>query len=362
MYFEPGNSKLVLKSEFKVLIIGFSVTADFKNGFYQKILKKISPESNFVFDAVGIGGIHPNNLVYLFDELISRGYDHVVLEVSTSSFRNLFKNEIDLIWPLVYMLDMICLSKISASVLHLYRRDVDYSKDRYLELVRLLLVFYGFPELDVGRMVNDRGLADCFLVDEVHVNSDGACFYSEAICDFISDISFNSTASGFPLVFDEPVFGHIRPSESELAGQSDNAFWRSGYQCKYFESTPDLDLSIIIESKKYIEIQGFTFISGPRSGRIEMHFWPSGRIKKYNLYDDRSYYERFVVQMTSVEPLGQITVHSESGVPEIELRKGEVDRAVRRNKLVGFLCSQLTLGDVRNRVCMNLGNSLNIKR
>src|SRR4051812_42866283 len=70
----------------RVLICGFSVTEQ-SDGYAQIAATKLREQGHDV-DVRGVGGIHPIDLVYLFDAIIpAHDFDVVIFELVTSGYR-----------------------------------------------------------------------------------------------------------------------------------------------------------------------------------------------------------------------------------------------------------------------------------
>lgn len=335
----------------KILLIGFSVTADFNIGYVPRLQTRIQEAHGSVLDVVGIGGLHPNCLIYLIDDLVRGDYDRVILEISTSSFRKLSRSDGDLIWPIIYIMDRLAQLGIPASMIHLPRKDVDFLNDRYASMCDDFIASRGVSIYNIGKDVQQAGLVDRFIVDDVHVNESGAQYYADRIFDIIGhELNGDSTLIS-PVVFLSPEFCHVEFDKIGIGHQVEAGdFHRTGFDVRYVGLSSDTTSVFLPDLPEFSEIQGFSYLTGPWAGGIEISFKQSGRRKTYQLADEFSYYERFNMRLTSVEPIGELSVFVTGERPDVKLKKGSLSEGRRQARLAGLCCGKRAISQVKQSV------------
>lgn len=339
----------------KILLIGFSVTADFNIGYVPRLQTKIQEAHGSVLDVVGIGGLHPNCLIYLIDDLVRGDYDRVILEISTSSFRKLSRSDGDLIWPIIYIMDRLAQLGIPASMIHLPRKDVDFFNDRYASMCDDFIASRGVSIYNIGKEVQQAGLVDRFIVDDVHVNESGAQYYADRIFDIVDHELNEGRTPISPVVFTGPEFCHVGFDKIGIGNQVESGdFHRTGFDVRYVDLRAGSTSIFLPDLPEFSEIQGFSYVTGPWACGLEMLFKHSGRRKTYQLADEFSYYERFNMRLTSVELMGELSVLVSSERPDVKLKKGSLSEGERRARLAGLCCGKHPILQVKQAVELTL--------
>ena len=133
----------------RILIVGFSVT---EGGFGAK-LKNALLHAGLAseVDVVGLGGNHPQGLMYLFDTVGSdQTYDHIVFEINTSDFRK-YKSGAAAVFPFLVLAAKTRARGAEPLFINLPRGDVDPETD---DTGRLRGI--GLDRMDVANLDIDR--------------------------------------------------------------------------------------------------------------------------------------------------------------------------------------------------------------
>ena len=310
------------KPQVKVLIVGFSVTAE-TPGYVGAAA--IDLGDAFDIHKVGIGGIHPHDLKHLFASIVDEYQpDLIVLELSTAGFRQLNLGEVDHEETINIIFGVCGKLRIKVAFLDLPRNDVDYENDWLYTMHKRICQKHG---LAIVRIENSNRL----LRDFVHPSEEGIKVYSDALQALLVDCSKRT-----PLIFDTEnslQYDALLVANLVRSQVKVRSFQRSGYNVKCVEILSENLVHFDFEEP--VLVCGITFLAGPFSGFIRLN---AGDYEKVlNCYDQYCYYERFVIKRFDPFTCSSISLEQLPEIPQIKLLKGDANLHERKGYVVHIL-------------------------
>jgi len=321
----------------RVLILGYSVTAD-KSGFAEFVRSSTALSGmDIEVDVCGVGGLNPLTLAVLYEGHVKRygRYDYVFLEIATSIFGTKItdwaREGLDLFYDLC---ERIQASSARVALINLYRDDFNYPYHVFDMVLESLATRYELPLLDLAAgLIRREGRDFCrsLLRDVVHTNTIGAEYQAQKVCEFIkSVVQANKPQRHLP----DPQY-KARAIDFAPASlhRPPYVFSRSGLQvdCGVLHAGESCELVIPPGARVY----GISFISGPVSGEFTLSFSGIAKPIVVQTYDEHCYYSRY--NFRSFPPItgGQaVSVNQTDGLPSyIKLAKGEPDTSARVGRL-----------------------------
>ncbi len=319
----------------KILLVGFSVTAD-SSGYAdltRRMLKVADP--NLSVEILGIGGVNPLPLTAIFD-LISIeqiGYTDVVLEIATSIYGSKISSVEDEIIDVLYDI-LNCLQKagVRVSFVNFFRNNFNYDYHVFDMVIESICSRYGVKLLDLGRnLLVSKGRIFCqnLLRDDVHTNETGANYQAISVASFILDFVADRKYRNFTF----PSPRRIRKAIScSKFSEKTSLFSRSGLSCRVAEIY-QLN-SIKIDLPIGVMIFGVSYLSGPRSGQIEIDFHDESTIV-VQCFDEFCFYKRYnFSRFNPRRSVGSVTITQLAGMPTNPLKKGIKDYSERLGEIV----------------------------
>ncbi len=321
------------QNKFRVLVLGFSVTADGK-GYVEAArsgLEAAALPRDVDLRKVGLGGFHPSNLPPLIDYILDKeAPDAVVFEIATSSFRE--QTNADLNHPpiLAALLNACHTRALPCAFLDLPRTDVDFSNDWVVQQHRAACQRLGLPHAAVAP-------AEGMFKDVVHPTPSGVTTLSNALLNLIRELITGAmqvpaaiAASGRSSSF---AFSKVLPKGT---GRD---FKRSGFEIVCAELRPGTPLHIRLPEPT--RIVGLLAIAGPSSGQIHMSVPGGAERRTVHPYDGYCYYERMYPMRVAPFMASELTLQQLPDVPDVDWLKGEKDTGPR----VGYLAMLFTAHD-----------------
>lgn len=319
----------------KILIIGFSVTADSKG--YAEIAKQLLTQADPTLDVhvLGVGGVNPLPLTALFDliNIESSGYTDVVLEIATSIYGLKISSVEEEILDVLYgILHRLQAAGIRTSFVNLFRDNFDYNYHIFDMVIESICSRHDVRLLDLGRqLLVARGRVFCrsLLRDDVHTNETGSNFQGVSVASFILDFVADRKYRNFKF----PAPRKIRRGiEFKNYTTHRTAFRRSGLSCEVAVLNEFESISIPLPDD--VNVFGISFISGPRSGDIEIDFH-DGNPHRLSCFDEYCFYKRYnFARFKTRSSLGSVKVSQLSGISAVSLKKGDKDSSPRIGELV----------------------------
>ncbi|MCY6413453.1 hypothetical protein QTA56_15170 [Acinetobacter sp. VNH17] len=322
----------------KILILGFSVTAD-KKGYATFIKSRLESEQIAEVDVIGLGGIHPIDLVYLYNSIVIKEYDFIVLDVSTSAFRDFVKDKKDITFTFFALAAKTLLHGALPLFINLWKEDVDAVKDFSLKAIDRLGKQMGFPVINIAKLIKKQDHA-LFFKDVVHPTEKGTDFYVDKVYKFLlehmNDRIFTQNLDFKRLNLVSNLYSI--PAEKLISGKNKQNFQRSGLSCEIVQieskdGVVRLDYDV---GHPLVRVAG---LAGPRTSGLWVY---DGTGKQYlSFYDEYCYYDRLLVRRLSRLGHGTLSVLLDTEIPNIKLQKGDKNEGPRLGG-IGYFCFEKT--------------------
>lgn len=320
----------------KVLILGFSVTAD-KGGFAELVRRRAADHGIEVV-VCGAGGVYPLSLPLVFEHVCrQRGpFDYVFLEIATSLYgakvTDWKHDGLDLLYQIF---SSIQATGAELAFINLYRDNFDYRYHVFDMLLESLAHRFNVPLLDLSAgLLAQRGVEFCrsLLRDVVHTTVEGGEFQAEAVWNFLCATLRRDTRC---LPFPCPIRRREAVSFIDgCGGMESGAFSRSGLELRYGILKAGEECTIMVPP--HARVSGISFLSGPLSGKLELTFRGANKIEVIQAFDEHCFYERYNYRLLNLEGCESVTCRQLEELPGVALRKGEMDRGQRVGKLVAL--------------------------
>lgn len=304
--------------DFRVLVLGFSVTAE-KDGYVEAAnASKDSLPRPITLRKVGLGGFHPSNIPPFLDYILDKERpDAVVYEIATSSFRNQTNADINHKPILGALLNGCYTRGLPCAFLDLPRTDVDYADDWVSRVHKETFARFDLPY----RLVMPE--EDMFK-DVVHPTPEGRDTMARTLLKLISDmISPPQHVPPAIAVKDQRSSFALSRIMSEKSGRR---FERAGFEIRCAELHPGRPLKINLPEPT--RLFGLLAVAGPTSGQLRLSV-PDGEERTVQTYDSFCYYERMKVMTFPPLAASDVILAQLPAIPDVDLRKGDKDTGPR---------------------------------
>lgn len=310
----------------KILILGFSVTAD-PSGFAPRVKSYLSRIPGLEIDICGIGGGNVLIMPPIFDQLSAKSgpYDFVFLELATSVYGSKQSNWSECLNLLYDLLSRVQSTGARIGLINLYRSDYEYQFHVFDMIIESIAMRYNLALLDKAMgLERDLGPEFCksLLRDVVHTNVLGAMTQADWVSDFIQ----KSIVSIIPQ--------HLLPLpkyQASFLTFSSNPKVHPKELFKYKRAGLELDCMILNEDEscslllpEEAIVYGISFCRHSLCGKIQLNYGHQTKNIDVMMYDQNSYYTHFGFQrIPHISNAIEITVTQSSETPTIQLTKGE---------------------------------------
>lgn len=326
----------------KILFLGFSATAQ-KSGYFDKIKEMFSSKyaDTIKLTRVGLGGLQPYHVRYLFPPLIRESSaDLIVLVIAASAFRkdSQFYSAED---HLMTMLSLIAVSRqqgCSVAVIDFFRDDVDYDDDWVSKLHHAICSKMDVPYLNIAEEIyREAALREGLRSDGVHTNQKGSDYYGTRISEYLFSLMDNNSdrqnfvnrqdLSLFATAFDSIPCTSLVTTPNQYATFF---FERTGYAATLIEIAEGQSIELQLPEIK--TVCGFSYLMHPLSGYVK-YIIDGVHIEKFLTYDAHSYYPRIGAAVFAPSNARKIVFSQMEGLPPVKLLKGEVNDGPRIGRL-----------------------------
>ncbi len=318
----------------RIKCIGFSVTTFGKPNYAQAMQKYFDERCVGVeMTHASVGGLSVDALPYLLESIIKRDQaDLVILEVATSWFSLVRKNEVEAdgyIGLIVQYLESI---GVAILFLNMYRKDIEdediivksikkYSKDKY-SIIDFKSHF--------RKLLIDMG--DDGTTDGVHPKPEVIDFIAAKVCNEIFENLPNYrkfiTELITPSAYHLNTFNILEESKYTFDNHSGLVL-----DCrKIFQGD-----KIVITNRSKMRISGIFYLMGPDTNQLEIYL--DGKHINIPMRDASSYYRRLGYRYLGVHECSEvILVHSTENL-EVKLTREPWEKVESLcNYVVGFSC------------------------
>lgn len=316
----------------KVLIMGFSVTGA-RSGYAQVLQDAAAAGALADVEILrcGLAGLTPLPLAVVYERAAAkRGpFDYVFLEIATSIYGARIAD-----WPnegldLLYdLFDRIAQSGAGVGLINLYRDDFDYPYHLYDMMLEALAARHGLPLLDLGAgLARREGATFCkaLLRDTVHTNAEGSRFQAEAVGDFIREAL---RANRRPQDLPKPRRRAREVDVATACGLPSRDF--SAYGVETVHGVLSAGEGCVAKLPAGALLYGISYVSGPRSGELELHLHGVDSIVPVMTYDEFCFVERYNFSaIRTTEACTGVAITLKDAMPDIRLLKGEADLSPR---------------------------------
>lgn len=308
-----------------VLVVGPSVTAE-RNGYVEIANADPRKPSWIEFRKVGLGGMFPQQIKYIFAALLEeQRVDMVVLEFATAPARqadNVASRSEAMNWML-----QVCRNKnLPAAVLDLPRIEMELQDDWVYGLHEQLATSRNCPYKAVWIQRN-------LLADAVHPTPEGRRIYADALLELTDGLVLAQAPAASGL--QSKAFGCIRAKDA-FDGDvmcTDFYFERAGFSSDFILLDEGQTQNFIIPPQ--MEVSGLSFVMGPTTGFLLLR--SSTIERRISAYDRHCYYQRMGMASFPAMPGGRLSITALPDYPEVELLKGVKDSGPRQAIIGLFL-------------------------
>ena len=316
----------------RVLCVGYSVTE--QPGYVERATALAVAEGrDIVFLKSGWGGHSLHSIAYLIGEILdAQPCDFVLLELFTGDVRYFSRRQMRLY--LTEILTETARRGLPVAFLNLYQGGVDYADEPVAGLLGEFRAIYGIPCLDIASVIAPVASGDIayLLKDSTHVAPAGADLYGLLVYAFLRTpppahayvADFRGLPHRFVSLPLRTLPGLVCPFKLR----------RNGLPLYFLEIAEneyvDIDLG------RTYHVLGVLLVFGPRSGW--MQFSNGKKDPAVLAYDEASYYTRSFLMPIYLRSVRTLRATQLNYIPDIPLRKGEIDRAARLGRVSHVFC------------------------
>ena len=315
-----------------ILCLGYSVTE--RPGYVERAnALAIAEGRDIVFLKSGWGGHSLHSIAYLIGEILdAQPCDFVLLELFTGDVRYFDRRQMR-----VYLDEILAETArrgLPVAFLNLYQGGVDYGAEPVAGLLEEFGALYGIPRLDIASVVAAVAAGDVsyLLKDSTHVAPAGADLYGLLVYAFLRTPppghAYVAAFRGLPQRFVSLPLRTLpgRACTFELR--------RNGIPLQFIEIAEGEHVSI--DLGRAYRVLGVMLTFGPTSGW--MRFWNGRKGAAVLAYDESSYYTRSFLMPIDFSSVRKLWAAQLEYIPDIPLRKGEVDRGARMGRISHVFC------------------------
>jgi hypothetical protein len=240
---------------------------------------------------------------------------------------------------LLEIMSVVGRKAVSLAFINLYREGVIYENDALSHVIAEFCEEFSIPLLNLVpeiEFLKQKGELRSYLRDGIHTTNLGAELYGAAVADFLETCCRHRVKSRF---LELPISTkQLMPVSSPKAyGKSElTRFSRSFVNVDYVTIGEDALISFYFPVP--LRIHGALFVTGPKAGWIKFAFPDIHYEIRRLAYTETSYYRSISYFMLRQAIMSsQVDVLTESGLPDVVLRKGDPDLGPRETHLAGFL-------------------------
>lgn len=317
-----------------VLCLGYSVTE--RPGYVERAnALAVAEGRDIVFLKSGWGGHSLHSIAYLIGEILdAQPCDFVLLELFTGDVRYFNRRQMR-----IYLDEILAETArrgLPVAFLNLYQGGVDYGVEPVAGLLEEFRALYGIPCLDIASVIATVAAGDVgyLLKDSTHVAPAGADLYGLLVYAFLRSPppshAYAADFRGLPHRFVSLPLRTLpgRACTFELR--------RNGIPLHFLEIAEDEHVQIDLGNT--YRVLGVMVTFGPTSGW--MRFWNGKKGSAVLAYDESSYYTRSFLMPVYFNSVRKFWAAQLNYVPDVPLRKGEIDRAARTGRISHVFCQR----------------------
>lgn len=337
----------------KILFFGFSVTEAY--GSFARLAKAELEQQGHEVQLAALGGIHPDVAAFLFPLIIAgKTFDHIVLDIFTSTYRSKARTTSDLAWPCLFMAEQCLRAGAYPTLLPLYRADVDPDADAFAEAGRRVAQALDVGFIDGARLSYTADERKPMLKDVVHPTEEGSKLCLQRLWPHLQRTLALPRPAARDRYFTRPNSIYTTSIAQARASQPAEAdtgrFERAGIRFDYVRCTVDQPVSL--EFDEPCIVNGLGYLMGPRSGRIHVAFdrpddgGEGGFTSAIDAFDEYCYYERYHARPIEPRLARRLDLSIDPTPLAIALKKGEPDPGPREARLCHLYCSTKPLEEL----------------
>ena len=298
----------------KVLVLGFSVTAD-NDGFVERFIS--TNFENLKVSKIALGGVQPHHLAFLVRDLLSnKSFDLVILDISTAGFRSFLKKSIYLL-SLINILKEVMLIGAKPIIFDIPRADIDPYKDWVFSTNEKICKLFNIQYIRAIDYM--EGPLNNYFRDGIHTNSTGANLLAEVLLNNINSSmcdEFSPTYDSLPEVVKSIQLDIYSPDDTSF---NKVEFSRAGYIKSFLQLKESEILQVSVSEQLYCN--GVFYLMGPETGKFRLDFGEDE--KTITALDSHCYYRRLGVSFfEGISIRNKITLINDPIRPNVELIKG----------------------------------------
>lgn len=314
----------------RLLIIGF----DLWTGNMYRALRHVNFD-DLEIEVFALPGHHYNYLYPFLPDLLAEFQPNVVLFDLLSTPCRGWATGAHLADHFHAMLQLSAAHGAKAGLVHFYdAEEIEVDSDPLAHALNASAEELGLPILDLPGWWRDAGHASVLPLEGERVKISDAVAISQKIVSFARSVC--SSEQDLQFLSNLGVADHVRQlavvdaSRMVPAGAATESRAFSGLSSDAL--VVEEGESVTLQIPEGAVINGIYFIHGPRSGDFEITS-DRGLLMIQRCYDAWSYYERPVVMNLDSQGARAISIRQLSGIPDLELVQGQVDRSPRVGKI-----------------------------
>lgn len=316
----------------RVLCLGYSVTE--QPGYVERAnALAVAEGRDLVFLKSGWGGHSLHSIAYLIGEILdAQPCDFVLLELFTGNVRYFNRRQMRLY--LTEILAETARRGLPVAFLNLYQGGVDYAAEPVAGLLGEFRALYGIPCLDIASVIAPVAGGDIayLLKDSTHVAPAGADLYGLLVYALLRA---PPPSHAYVAEFRRLPHQFVSLPLRTLPGLVCTFELRRNGIPLYFRELSENE-HVNIDLGDTYRVLGVMVTFGPNSGW--MRFWNGNKGSAVLAYDEASYYTRSFLMPIYFKSVRKFWVTQLDYIPDIPLRKGEINRAARIGRISHVFC------------------------
>lgn len=312
----------------KVLVFGFSVTAEAAGYVERWSAENGSSYPDLTISKVGIGGLQPFSIRHLLGGILDKNDpDALIVEIATAATRGLppLKERLEDHQDTVTAIFSECQRRgIKCGFLDLPLTGVNPDKDWMAQVHFQMCAQHKVPRAVVK-------YREGTLRDNVHPNDVGKAIYADAFAGLLKDVL--EAECSFDGLEGARRFGAYTVDMLTVDGGTRREFSRGGFLVPAL-SIPARE-TVVITLPNEVVVSGVLALMGPQTGIVEIDL--AGKPQSVCFYDPHCYYERVGGRRVEPAVTSRLTITQTEEVPAIQLLKGEKNTSSRIGGLTHIL-------------------------
>jgi len=300
----------------KVLVFGFSVTAE-SNGLVERCAAICASERPGIeVTKVAVGGLQPDQARHLIEDIVAtHAPDALIVEIATAGYRLRKRTDAQIADHSATMEAVFSLCKdrgMRCGILDLPLEGINDADDWMAETDADFSKAYGVP-------FHREPLDMSILRDNVHPDEAGKDRYARVLFDLVVRVCDSSP--DFSTITRRRSFGAWAVRDLDIPNGTFREFSRAGFVAPMLELAEGRPIDINLPEP--VMVAGLIVLMGPQSGTLRLMVGDTG--DRTHCYDRHCYYARVNGKPLTPRVASRIAVVQTPDIPPEELLKGDKD-------------------------------------